>query len=113
MESFREFCLFRISFSSRQFLESNGRKKQGGLAAARRRNRNQLQSSRVAKGSTPRIPIAGTAGNGFWATKKNARKFLRAPAPCAQDPIQLAQGAGAWFIMRAGAHMVELADTLL
>ena len=67
----------------------------------------------MAKVSIPRIPIAGAAGNGFWATKKNARKFLRVPAPCAQDPIQLAQSAGAWFIMKAGAHMVELADTLL
>jgi hypothetical protein len=27
--------------------------------------------------------------------------------------IQLAQSAVAWFIMKAGAHMVELADTLL
>ena len=67
----------------------------------------------MAKASTPRIPIAGAAGNGFWTTKKNVRKFLRAPVPCAQDSIQLAQSAGAWFIMKAGAHMVELADTLL
>jgi len=35
MESSRVFWLFRIAISSRQFLESNGRKKQGGLAAAR------------------------------------------------------------------------------
>src|ERR1017187_5716017 len=33
----------------------------------------------MAKGSIPRIPITGAAGNGFWATKKDARKFLRVP----------------------------------
>ena len=59
----------------------------------------------MAKGSTPRIPIAGAAGNGF-SRIKTARL-------CGRDPIQLAQSTGAWFIMRAGAHMVELADTLL
>jgi hypothetical protein len=31
----------------------------------------------------------------------------------AGSSIQLAQSAGAWFIMQTGAHMVELADTLL
>ena len=67
----------------------------------------------MAKDSTRRIPIAGAAGNGFWATKKNARKYLRVPEPRTQDPIQLAQSAAVWFIMKAGAHMVELADTLL
>jgi hypothetical protein len=41
--------------------------------------------------------------------------MLRAPVKLChyRDSIQLAQTTAVWFIMKADAHMVELADTLL
>jgi hypothetical protein len=43
---------------------------------------------------------------------KRTRKIFAGPGDLV-EPIQLAQTAVAWFTLRAGAHMVELADTLL
>ena len=58
------------------------------------------------------IPIAGAAGNGFWATKGNAQNFAGVQNLRAGFDSACAKGRRL-VDYEVGAHMVELADTLL